>query len=118
MTGRIFDAQEALRGELVRSVHAPGELMDAARGLAREIADNTSAVSIAMTRAMLWRNPSYDHPMGAHKVDSRAIYRLSKMADAQEGVQSFLEKRPADFPLRVSSDMPDFYPWWEDPSYS
>jgi enoyl-CoA hydratase/carnithine racemase len=118
MTGRIFDAQEALRGRLVRSVHPAGELMDAARGLAREIADNTSAVSIAMTRAMLWRNPSEAHPMGAHRVDSRAIYRLSKMADAQEGVQSFLEKRPADFPLRVSSDMPDFYPWWEEPTYS
>ena len=117
MTGRIFDAQEALRGGLVRSVHPAGGLMDAARGLAREIADNTSAVSIAMTRAMLWRNPSADHPMGAHRVDSRAIYRLSKGADAQEGVQSFLEKRPAAFPLRVSSDMPDFYPWWEEATY-
>ena len=117
MTGRIFDAQEALRGRLVRSVHPAGELMDAARGLAREIADNTSAVSITMTRAMLWRNPSADHPMGAHRVDSRAIYRLSKGADVQEGVQSFLEKRPAAFPLRVSSDMPDFYPWWEEATY-
>ena len=119
MTGRIFDAQEALHGGLVRSVHTPGALIDAARGLAREIADNTSAVSIAMTRAMLWRNPSGDHPMAAHKVDSRAIYRLSKGADAQEGVQSFLQKRPPVFPLRVSSDMPDFYPWWgEEPPYS
>ncbi len=118
MTGRIFDAQEALRGGLVRSVHKPGELLDAARGLAREIADNTSAVSIAMTRAMLWRNPSADHPMGAHKVDSRAIYRLSKGADATEGVQSFLQKRPPVFPAKVSSDMPDFYPWWEEPEYS
>ena len=119
MTGRIFDAQEALRGGLVRSVHAPGELMDAARGLAREIADNTSAVSIAMTRAMLWRNPSGAHPMEAHKVDSRAIYRLSKGVDAKEGVQSFLEKRPPAFPGRVSADMPDFYPWWgEEPPYA
>jgi enoyl-CoA hydratase/carnithine racemase len=118
MTGRVFDAQEALRGGLVRSVHPAGELMDAARGLAREIADNTSAVSIAMTRAMLWRNPSHDHPMGAHRVDSRAIYRLSKGPDAQEGVQSFLEKRPAAFPAKVSSDMPDFYPWWEEATYA
>ncbi len=112
MTGRIFDAQEALRGGLIRSVHPQGELIDAARGLAREIAENTSAVSVAMTRAMLWRIPPGAHPMEAHKVDSRAIYRLSKGADAKEGVQSFLEKRPPAFPLRVSSDMPDFYPWW------
>ncbi|HNJ47644.1 MAG TPA: crotonase/enoyl-CoA hydratase family protein [Novosphingobium sp.] len=118
MTGRIFDAQEALRGGLVRSVHPQGELIDTARGLAREIGDNTSAVSIAMTRAMLWRVPPGAHPMEAHKVDSRAIYRLSKAADAKEGVQSFLEKRSPDFPLRVSRDMPDFYPWWgAEPDY-
>ncbi|HPB21447.1 MAG TPA: crotonase/enoyl-CoA hydratase family protein [Novosphingobium sp.] len=117
MTGRIFDAQEALRGGLVRSVHPQGELIDAARGLAREIADNTSAVSVAMTRAMLWRIPSGDHPMDAHRVDSRAIYRLSKGVDAKEGVQSFLEKRPPAFPGKVSADMPDFYPWWEEPAY-
>jgi enoyl-CoA hydratase/carnithine racemase len=118
MTGRIFGAEEALKGGLVRSVHPQGELIDAARGLAREIADNTSAVSVAMTRAMLWRVPSGDHPMAAHKVDSRAIYRLSKGGDAKEGVQSFLEKRPPAFPLRVSADMPDFYPWWgEEPPY-
>ena len=119
MTGRIFDAQEALRGRLVRSVHPQAELMDAARGIAREIADNTSAVSVAMTRAMLWRLPSGDHPMEAHKVDSRAIYRLSKGLDATEGVQSFLEKRAPVFPAKVSADMPDFYPWWgEEPPYA
>lgn len=117
MTGRIFDAAEARSAGLVRSVHAPGELVDAARGLAREIAENTSAVSIAMTRAMLWRLPSGAHPMDAHRIDSRAIYRLSKDADAKEGVQSFLEKRSPDFPLRISKDMPDFYPWWEEPQY-
>jgi enoyl-CoA hydratase/carnithine racemase len=117
MTGRLFDAQEALRGGLVRSVHPQGELIEAARGLAREIADNTSAVSVAMTRAMLWRLPSGAHPMDAHRIDSRSIYRLSKGADAKEGVQSFLEKRPPAFPARVSTDMPDFYPWWEEPEY-
>ncbi len=117
MTGRIFDAEEAQRGGLVRSIHPRGELIDAARGLAREIADNTSAVSVSMTRAMLWRVPSGAHPMDAHKVDSRAIYRLSKGVDAKEGVQSFLEKRPPAFPGKVSADMPDFYPWWEEPTY-
>ena len=118
MTGRIFDAQEALRGGLVRSVHPAGELIDAARGLAKEISANTSAVSVAMTRAMLWRLSATEHPMMAHRVDSRAIYTLSKGADAQEGVQSFLEKRPPAFPARVSADMPEFYPWWgEEPPY-
>ncbi|MGH6785680.1 MAG: crotonase/enoyl-CoA hydratase family protein [Novosphingobium sp.] len=118
MTGRIFGAEEALRAGLVRSVHPQSELMDAARGLAREIADNTSSVSIAMTRAMLWRLSATEHPMMAHRIDSRAIYRLSKGADAKEGVQSFLEKRPPAFPLGVASDMPDFYPWWEEPPFA
>ena len=117
MTGRVFGAEEALKGGLVRSLHEPADLMDAARGLAREIADNTSAVSVAMTRAMLWRLSATEHPMMAHRVDSRAIYRLSKGRDAAEGVQSFLEKRSPVYPGRVSADMPDFYPWWDEPSY-
>ncbi|HVR90861.1 MAG TPA: crotonase/enoyl-CoA hydratase family protein [Novosphingobium sp.] len=117
MTGRLFDAQEALRGGLVRSTHAPGELLAAAHALASEIAENTSAVSVAMTRAMLWRLSATEHPMMAHRIDSRAIYRLSKGADAKEGVQSFLEKRPPAFPAKVSGDMPDFYPWWEEPQF-
>ena len=117
MTGRIFDAGEAKAGGLVRSVHRQAELMDAARALAREIAENTSAVSVAMTRAMLWRLSATEHPMMAHRIDSRAIYRLSKGADAKEGVQSFLEKRPPAFPAKVSTDMPDFYPWWEEPPF-
>ncbi len=117
MTGRIFDAQEAKDGGLIRSIHAQGDLMDAARGLALEIAENTSAVSVAMTRAMLWRLPSEDHPMMAHRVDSRSIYKLSRGKDALEGVQSFLEKRSPEFPGKVTQDMPDFYPWWDEPGY-
>ncbi|WP_114522289.1 crotonase/enoyl-CoA hydratase family protein [Altererythrobacter sp. ZODW24] len=117
MTGRIFDAQEALDGGLVRSVHPQGELIAEAQKLAHEIADNTSAVSVAMTRAMLWRLSPTEHPMMAHRIDSRSIYRMSRSADAKEGVQSFLEKRPPEFPDTVSKDMPDFYPWWDEPGF-
>ena len=116
-TGRIFDAEEAKTGGLVRSVHAPQDLLPAAQALAREIADNTSAISVAMTRAMMWRLAATDHPMEAHKIDSRAIYRLSRGADAKEGIASFLEKRPPAYPGKVSADMPDFYPWWDARPY-
>lgn len=117
MTGRVFDAEEALRGGLVRSLHEPDDLMPAAHALARAIADNTSAVSVAMTRAMLWHNPAFDHPMHAHRIDSRAIYTLSRGGDAREGIASFLEKRAPRYPGRVSCDMPEFYPWWEEPGW-
>ncbi len=116
-SGRVFDAAEAKAGGLVRSVHAPGALLTEARGIAREIAQNTSAVSVAMTRAMMWRLMNADHPMEAHKIDSRAIYRLSRGADAKEGIASFLEKRTPDYPGKVTQDMPDFYPWWEHRRY-
>jgi enoyl-CoA hydratase/carnithine racemase len=117
MTGRVFDAAEAKERGLVRSVHPQGELMDEALKIAREIADNTSAVSVAMTRAMLWRNSMAEHPMMAHRVDSRAIYRFSRSNDAKEGIASFLEKRAPNYPDTVSGDMPDFYPWWDEPGY-
>src|SRR5439155_10953778 len=114
MTGRVFPAAEALAGGLVRSVHNPDELLPAARGLAEEVADNTSPVAVALSRQMLWRMLGADHPMEAHKVDSRAIWERGRTEDAREGVTSFLEKRPARFPMKVSSDMPSFYPWWEE----
>jgi enoyl-CoA hydratase/carnithine racemase len=116
-TGRIFDAEEAKAGGLVRSIHAPDDLIHAARALASEIAGNTSAISVAMTRAMMWRLAAADHPMEAHKIDSRAIYRLSRGADAKEGIASFLEKRAPRYPGKVSADMPDFYPWWDERPY-
>jgi enoyl-CoA hydratase/carnithine racemase len=113
-TGRVFGADEALAGGLVRSVHEPDELLPAAWSLAEEIAANTSAVSIAMTRAMLWRMLGQDHPMAAHEVDSPGIAHLGKSADAREGVVSFLEKRPPRFTDTVSAEMPPFYPWWPE----
>ncbi len=116
-TGRVFDAAEARAGGLVRSIHAPQDLLHAATSLAREIAENTSAISVAMTRAMMWRLAGADHPMEAHKIDSRAIYRLSRGADAKEGIASFLEKRRPMYPGKVSEDMPDFYPWWDTRPY-
>jgi enoyl-CoA hydratase/carnithine racemase len=113
-TGRIFDAQEAREGGLVRSVHEPDELLPAAYALAREIADNTAPVSVAVTRQMMWRMLGADHPMAAHQVDSRAIASRGASDDAREGVTAFLEKRAASFPDRVSDGMPGSYPWWPD----
>jgi enoyl-CoA hydratase/carnithine racemase len=117
-SGRVFPADEALAGGLVRSVHEPEELLAAANAIAREIADNTSAVSVTLIRQMMWKMLGADHPMEAHKVDSRGIYHCGKSADIKEGVESFLEKRPAKFPLKVSEDMPEFYPWWEEREFS
>ena len=111
-TGRVFPAQEALDKGLVRSIHAPDDLLPAARALAREIIDNTAPVSIALTRQMIWRMAGADHPMEAHKADSRAIQARGASADAREGVTSFLEKRPAAYPNLVSTDLPDIWPNW------
>ncbi len=116
-TGRVFGASEALERGLVRSVHAPDELLPAAREIAREIADNTAPVSVALTRQMLWRMLGADHPMVAHRVDSRGIMSRGASLDAREGVESFLEKRPPVYPVKVSDGLPDIFPDYEAPTF-
>jgi enoyl-CoA hydratase/carnithine racemase len=113
-TGRVFPASEALAGGLVSRVVPPAELLPAAHGIAREIAANTSAVSVALARQMLWKMLGADHPMEAHRVDSQAIFAMGRSPDAYEGVQSFLEKRPPRFSMKVSRDLPAFFPWWKE----
>ena len=97
----------------MKQVLPDAELMPAALALTHEIADNTSAVSVALIRQMLWRLSAADHPVEAHKIDSRGVYYTGKSADAKEGVMAFLEKRSAAFPGKVSKDMPSFYPWFK-----
>jgi enoyl-CoA hydratase/carnithine racemase len=116
-TGRVFPATEALAGGLVKAVYKAEELLPAAYALAREIVDNAAPVSVALVRQMLWRGLEFDHPMQAHRLDSRGVIARGRANDAAEGVSSFLEKRPAVFTDSVSADMPDFFPWWDEPPY-
>lgn len=117
-SGRVFDSSEALAGGLVRSVHEPGELLDAARSLGREIADNSAPVSVALARRMMWTMLGASHPMEAHRADSRAMFARGQSGDAVEGVTSFLEKRPAHFSDRVSDGLPEIFPGLEEPVFS
>jgi enoyl-CoA hydratase/carnithine racemase len=116
-TGRVFPAQEALAGGLVSRVVPPDQLLATARSLAREIATKTAPVSVALIRQMMWRLSATEDPMEAHKIDSRGIYARGRSGDVREGVMAFLEKRPAHFNDKVSSDMPDFFPWWDEREY-
>jgi enoyl-CoA hydratase/carnithine racemase len=113
-SGRVFTAEEAFEGGLVRSLHPPEDLLPAANSLAREIVDNASPVSVALARQMLWKMLGADHPMESHKIDSRGMRATGASPDAYEGVASFLEKRKPSFTMRPSQDMPDFYPWWKE----
>lgn len=117
-SGRVFDADEALAGGLVRSVHAPAQLLDAAHSLAQEFAEHTAPVSVALTRQMLWRMMAAPHPMAAHRADSRGILLRGRSADVAEGVTSFLDKREARFPDRVSDGLPDLFPDWDEPEFA
>ncbi len=116
-SGRVFTAQEALAGGLVRSVHPEDELLDVARGLAQEIAEHTAPVSVALARRLLWSGLGAAHPMDAHRADSRAMFARGRSADAREGVTSFLEKRPPVFPDRVSDGLPELFPGRVEPVY-
>jgi len=111
-TGRVFSAEEALAGRLVSRIVAPDALLPAARRLALEIAENTSAISVTLARQMMWKLLGADHPLEAHRLDSQAMFWTGRSADAREGITAFLEKRPARFTLRPSADLPPFYPWW------
>jgi enoyl-CoA hydratase/carnithine racemase len=116
-TGRVFSAQEALDGGLVRSLHPKEDLLDAARALAREIAENTAPVSVAIARQLMWRMLGAEHPMLAHRADSRGMVSRGQSADAVEGITAFLEKRPAQFPDRVSDGLPEIMPGWVEPEF-
>ncbi|HYZ90773.1 MAG TPA: crotonase/enoyl-CoA hydratase family protein [Actinomycetota bacterium] len=117
-TGRVFPATEGHEAGLIQYICEPDQLLLKANEIAREIADNTSALSVAVSRQLLWKGLGYDHPMESHKADSKAIFTLGQGADAAEGVTSFLEKRPASYPLTVPKDLPEWFPWWEERSFN
>jgi len=117
-TGRVFSAEEAHEGGLIRSVHPQDELLGAARELAAEIAENAAPVSVALARRLMWTMLGAAHPMEAHRADSRAMFARGQSDDAREGVTSFLEKREPDFTDRVSDGLPDLFPGREEPNYS
>ena len=116
-TGKIFSAAEAHNADLVRSLYPAEDLLAEAHKLALEFSHQTSAVSIALIRQMMWKMLGANDPMDAHKIDSRGIYHMGRSPDSKEGVVSFLENRAPDFPMKVSSDMPEFYPWWDEQTF-
>ena len=118
LSGRVFPASEALTGGLVRSICPVAEVLPLARELAREIAANAAPVSAVITRHLLWQMLGADHPMVAHRIDSRAIHETGRMADSAEGIAAFLEKRPANWTMAPSSDLPDWFPWRQEPPFA
>ncbi|MAN33479.1 MAG: crotonase/enoyl-CoA hydratase family protein [Actinomycetota bacterium] len=116
-SGEVFPAEEAMAGGLVRSVHKPDDLLPAAYALARRLTESSSAVSIAVARKMMWRMLGADHPMAAHKVDSRGILERGRSEDVKEGINSFFEKRAPQFPDKVSDGLGTIFSDWHDPTY-
>ena len=114
ISGRVFPAQEALQAGLVSQVLPADDLMPAAMEKAREIAENTSSISVSLTKQMVWRMLGAEHPMEAHRIESKAVYFMGGSEDCREGVNAFLEKRKPDFPMKLSRDLPEFYPWWPE----
>jgi enoyl-CoA hydratase/carnithine racemase len=117
MTGRIFKSDEALRGGLVRSLHAAEDVLPTAYVIAKEIADNAAPVSVALSRQLLWRMLGADHPMAATIAESRGVQFRGPTADVKEGIESFLQKRAPKFPLTVSKDLPDIFVDWQQPDF-
>lgn len=117
-SGDVFDAEEALNGGLISEIVPQADLLARAKQIALQMTQMSSPVSVSMTRQMMWRMLGADHPMEAHKVDSKAIFGRGRQTDAKEGVVSFLEKRPPEFKDSPSEDMPDFYPWWDERKFS
>lgn len=116
-TARVFPAAEAMEAGMLRSLHEPDDLLPAARELARSIADHAAPVSVTLTRQMMWKGLTVAHPMQSHRVDSPGVEHTGGGADAREGISAFFEKRPPTWHLQVPDDLPDWYPWWDQPTF-
>jgi len=114
-TGRVFRASDEATSGLFNYVVPQAQVLDKAMTIAQEIAQNTSAVSVALSKALLWHGLAEGDPQSVHLIDSRCFYWMGHERDSREGVESFLEKRAPRFAMKVSTDMPDFYPWWKEP---